>query len=181
MIKSNTFLDEDDMQKLFNAPINCHLSQKYIFNTVLQMLWDSGARISEILSLKVKDFNSKQKLVIFKNTKNKEDRMIPITDTINEKLLKLLGGRREGYIFRGRDDKPMSRINFYKSLQRRIVASKIDKRITPHTFRHHWITSKIDKGVALPKIQKFVGHSSLAVTGQYYHFAQEDMRKVLEI
>lgn len=180
MIKSNTYLEEEDLEKLLTASVHCHPSQRFVFNTVLQMLWDSGARISELLNLKIRDFNPKQKLVVFKNTKNKEDRMIPITTDITESLLKLIGGRREGFIFRGRDDRAMNRMTFYKALQRRVVASRLDKRITPHSFRHHWITSKIDKGIALPKIQKFVGHSSLAVTGMYYHFAQEDMRKVLE-
>lgn len=104
MIKSNTYLEDDDLQKLLTADVHCHPSQKIIFNTVLQMLWDSGARISELLHLKIRDFNSKQKLVIFKNTKNGSDRMIPITDGITESLLKLIGGRREGYIFRGRQD-----------------------------------------------------------------------------
>ena len=99
---------------------------------------------------------------------------------MKKSLLRLVGKRRDGYIFRGRNDKPMSRISAYTALKRRVEASGINKNIRPHTFRHHWITSKLDKGVPLPQVQKFVGHTSLSSTSLYYHFTQEDLRKVLE-
>jgi len=181
MVKSQPFLTEEDLQKILNAPIKCHPSQRYIFNTIIQLLWDSGARISEITNLKIQDFDPVQRFLTLRNTKNHQDRIIPITDNMTGSLRKLVGGRREGYIFRGREDNPMSRLSAYLALKRRVVASGINKNIRPHTFRHHWITTKLDKGVPLPQVQKFVGHSSLSSTSLYYHFTQEDLRKVLEV
>ena len=180
MIKSQPFLTEDDLQKILNSPSKCHPSQRFLMNTVIQLLWDSGARISEITNLKIEDFDSTQRFLTLRNTKNKQDRIIPITPSITKALLRLTGRRREGYVFRGRNVAPMSRISAYTALKRRVKASGINKNIRPHTFRHHWITSKLDKGVPLPQVQKFVGHTSLSSTSLYYHFTQEDLRKVLE-
>ncbi len=181
MLKSQPFLTEVDLQKILNAPINCYPSQKFIMNTIIQLLWDSGARISEITSLKIQDFDPAQRFLTLRNTKNHQDRIIPITDNMTGSLRKLIGGRREGYIFRGRDDNAMSRLSAYLALKRRVKASGINKNIRPHTFRHHWITTKLDKGVPLPQVQKFVGHTSLSSTSLYYHFTQDDLRKVLEV
>lgn len=180
MLKSQPFLTDEDLKKILNAPINCHPSQKIVINTIIQLLWDSGARISEVTNLRIEDFDPDQKFLTFKNTKNHQDRIIPITDDITKRLLKLVGGRRNGFIFRGREEGPMSRLSAYLALKRRVKAAGINKNIRPHTFRHHWITSKLDKGVPLPQVQKFVGHTSLSSTSLYYHFTQEDLRKVLE-
>lgn len=180
MLKSQPFLTEEDLKKILNAPINCHPSQKFIINTIIQLLWDSGARISEITNLKIEDFDSTQRFLTLRNTKNHQDRIIPITDNMTRSLQTLVGGRREGFIFRGGEDKPMSRLSAYLALKRRVKASGINKNIRPHTFRHHWITSKLDKGVPLPQVQKFVGHTTLSSTSLYYHFTQVDLRKALE-
>jgi integrase/recombinase XerD len=181
MVKSHPFLTEKDLEKILNTPISCHPSQKFIINTLIQLLWDSGARISEVTNLKIEDFDSNEKFLTLRNTKNKQDRIIPITDSMNKSLLKLIGGRKTGYIFRGRQDRPMSRISAYSALKRRVVASGINKNVRPHSFRHHFITDKLNKGAVLPQVQRFVGHTSLSSTSLYYHFTQEDLRKVLEI
>ena len=180
MLKSQPFLTDEDLKKILNAPINCHPSQRFIMNTIIQLLWDSGARISEVTNLKIEDFDPDQKFLTFRNTKNHQDRIIPITDDITRRLLKLVGGRKNGYIFRGRNESPMSRLSAYLALKRRVKAAGINKNVRPHTFRHHWITSKLDKGVPLPQVQKFVGHTSLSSTSLYYHFTQADLRKVLD-
>lgn len=181
MVKSHPFLTEQDLEKILNAPINCHHSQRFIINTLVQLLWDSGARISEVTNLKVENFDATQKFITLKNTKNKQDRIVPVTDNVSKALSKLIGGRRNGYVFRGRQDRPMSRISAYFALKRRVVASGINKNIRPHSFRHHFITDKLNKGAVLPQVQKFVGHTSLSSTSIYYHYTQADLRKVLEI
>lgn len=181
MVKSHPFLTEKDLEKILNAPINCHPSQRFIINTLIQLLWDSGARISEITNLKAEDFDQTQKFITLKNTKNHQDRIVPITESATVSIKRLLNGRRSGYIFKGRYDKPMSRISAYNALKRRVKASGINKNIRPHTFRHHFITDKLNKGAVLPQVQRFVGHTSLSSTSLYYHYTQDDLRKVLEI
>lgn len=181
MVKSHPFLTEKDLEKILNAPINCHSSQRFIINTIIQLLWDSGARISEVTNLKVEDFDVNEKFITLRNTKNKQDRIVPVTDDVTKALSRLIGGRKTGYIFKGRQDRPMSRISAYNALKRRVTASGINKNVRPHSFRHHFITNKLNKGAILPQVQRFVGHTSLSSTSLYYHFTQEDLRKVLEI
>lgn len=101
MVKSHPFLTEKDLEKILNAPINCHPSQRFIINTLIQLLWDSGARISEVTNLKIEDFDPVQKFLTFKNTKNHQDRIVPITESVSKALSRLLRGRRNGYIFKG--------------------------------------------------------------------------------
>lgn len=179
MIKANTFLDEADLQTLLNAPISCGKKQKFVVNTLIELLWTSGARISEVVNLRITDFDSRENFLTLRKTKNKRDRIIPITETIAKALVALVGQRKNGFIFQGRQGSPMGRKSAYNALQRRVVASGLGKSISLHTFRHRFITDAIDRGVALPKVQRFVGHSSLAVTGQYYDFAKKDLRDVL--
>ena len=181
MVKSHPFLTEKDLEKILNAPINCHPSQRLIINTLIQLLWDSGARISEVTNLKIEDFDSSEKFLTLRNTKNKQDRIVPVTDKVSKALTELIAGRKTGYIFRGRQDKPMSRLSAYFALKRRVTASGINKNISPHSFRHHFITDKLNKGAVLPQVQRFVGHTSLSSTSLYYHYTQADLRKVLEI
>lgn len=181
MVKSHPFLTEKDLEKILNAPINCHSSQRFIINTLIQLLWDSGARISEVTNLKIEDFDPVQKFITLRNTKNKQDRIVPVTDNMSKALSKLVGCLRNGYIFKGRQDRPMSRLSAYFALKRRVIVSGINKNIRPHSFRHHFITDKLNKGAILPQVQRFVGHTSLSSTSLYYHFTQEDLRKVLEI
>ncbi|MHA1860731.1 MAG: tyrosine-type recombinase/integrase [Candidatus Ranarchaeia archaeon] len=75
----------------------------------------------------------------------------------------------------------MSRIAAYKALKRRIKHSGLNKEIHPHTFRHSFITWKLNKKMPLFAVQKFVGHKLAQTTAQYYHFTQDDLRDVLEV
>jgi len=180
MVKSQPFLTDNDLQKLLSCKLKCHPSQRITFNIIIQLLWDSGARISEICNLTVQDFDYEEKFIILRNTKNKQDRIIPVTGNIAESIKKLVGRRKQGYIFRGRGNNPISRISVYQALQRRVTASGINKHIRPHTFRHHLITDKLNKNVPLPLVQKYVGHTSMSSTSLYYHYTQDDLKKVLE-
>lgn len=179
MVKSQPFLTEEDLQNLLNCKINCHPSQRETFNTILQLLWDSGARISELCNLTIQDFDKEEKFITLRNTKNKQDRIVPITDSMVEALHKLIGGRRKGFIFRGRGETAMGRMSVYQALKRRVAKAGINKNIRLHTFRHAFISRKLNAGKPLPAVQKFVGHSNLASTSLYYHFTQEDLRGVL--
>lgn len=180
MINSNTFLNEEDLKKILEAPVRSHPSQQFKMNTLVILLWESGMRIGEVCNIQIEDFDQRERFITLKKTKNKTHRIIPVTRSTAARLVKLIGKSKSGYIFKGRGDNPLSRITAYQAIQRRVAASKIGKRITPHSFRHAFITRMIDSGQPLPRIQRFVGHSSLAVTGMYYNFSKEDLRLLLQ-
>lgn len=181
MVKAQPLITEQDLEKLLNAPMRSHSSQIFKINTLIQLLWDSGARISEIVSLQVKDFDYEAKLLTFRDTKNKEDRRVPVTNEMADRLKKLTKGQSMGsYVFKGQGNGHMTRIAAYAALKRRLKRSGIKKNIRPHTFRHRLITDKLNKKLPLFKVQKFVGHKSAQSTSLYYHFTTDDLREVLE-
>jgi len=181
MIKAQPIITPKDLERILNAPVKSHPSQKQKINTLIILLAESGARISEVVSLEIRDFDYEERLLTFRSTKNKEDRKIPITDETAKRLKKLTRGRRVGYIFKSNRGfiNHMSRITAYKSLKLRIERAGIDKHIHPHSFRHNFITNKIRAGKPLPAVQKFVGHKSLQSTSHYIHFTMKDLREVL--
>ena len=179
MIKAQPIITPEDLNKILNAPVKSHPGQIQKINTLIMLLAESGARVSEIVGLQLKDFDHESKLLTFRNTKNKEDRKIPLTEKTTKCLAKLTHGYPvNSFIFRSHRG-PMSRISAYRALRLRLKRAGIDKRITPHTFRHNFITNKIRDGKPLPAVQKFVGHRSLQSTSQYLHFTMEDLREVL--
>lgn len=180
MIKSQPIITEEDLQKILTAPVKSHSSQTSKINTLIVLLSESGARVSEAVSLQVKDFDHEEKLLTFRSTKNGEDRKIPITEKTTKCLVKLTHGYPQNRFIFHTHRGHMSRQSVYRALKLRLVRAGIDKEISPHTFRHVFITTKLREGKALPGIQKFVGHRSLQTTSKYIHFTMDDLREVLK-
>ena len=153
--------------------------------TILELLYASGLRRSELILLRLNDLNLKSRYVKVSGKGSKE-RLVPIHKvacSLIEKYFEearpvLLKDKRSPYLFITRSGKPISNQEFCKIFQKYIVATGIKKHITPHTLRHSFATHLLEGGADLRSIQMMLGHSSISTTQIYTHINKEHLKKV---
>ena len=143
---------------------------------VLELLFTTGLRVSELCSLSSDNFdinNNGVRLLI--NGKGRKERVIQI---ITPELINILQAYCQAYsqeihsknfILYNRDGRPLSPQSVRRIINKYIQASKISLHITPHMFRHTFATSLLEAGVDIRYIQSMLGHSSIATTQIYTH------------
>lgn len=152
---------------------------------VIELLFSTGARVSEIVNLKADDINLTTGEVII-NGKGKKQRIIQVC---NEDLLTLLRGYKklwEGRMIISGNNFLVNRFNKKMSDQSiRLLVRKlykqagIKKHITPHVFRHSFATLLLENDVDIKYIQEMLGHSSIAITQIYTHVNKHKQRQLL--
>lgn len=177
-------LSTDEVEALFYAakgerPIDIRTT------AMLELLYSTGMRVSELVELKLSDLNLEMGFVHCTGKGNKE-RMIPIGEyaTLSIKNYLELGRpvlmRHETHelLFVNHHGRKMSRQGFWKLI--RTVAQKagIRKELSPHTLRHSFATHLLDNGADLRSVQEMLGHSDISTTQIYTHISQNRMRDV---
>lgn len=170
------------------APItSAGVWEKYRNILILDLLYNCGLRVSELVSLKVGDIDVVEKIIHVNGGKGDKDRVVLFNDDVlqsYDKYMDLSGEfEKEEYLLRNRKNKPS-----YKRLSTRTVqimlqnASKragLDHTCTPHMFRHAYATNLARAGVNVRAIQMLLGHSSLNTTQVYLNFTLEDIKDEL--
>ena len=142
---------------------------------LLELLYATGLRVSELVGLKLKQVNLSRGVVRALGKGNKE-RLVPMVSRAVEKLKVylaqgrpvLLKGRESPFVFINRLGKPLSRQGFWKILK--AYARKAGVRtLSPHTLRHSFATHLLQRGVNLHALQLLLGHANLATTQIYTH------------
>ena len=152
---------------------------------ILELLFGTGIRISELCSLKVHQIDFKNSLIqIF--GKGAKERVIHLCNyeiikslKTYDKLIGIKNLNRE-YFFLNRLQKPISDQSVRYMIKRYAKSAKIDKNVTPHTFRHTFATLLLEEGVDIKYIQHFLGHSSISTTQIYTHVNQKIQKKILK-
>ena len=154
---------------------------------IMELLYSTGMRVSELLQLDSKDLDRQNALVKVRG-KGKKERLLPIGRTAMNALENYLTRRHElsgdmpsPAIFLSQRGK---RIPDAKSIRRRIEKyahdAGIKKNITPHTLRHTFATHLLNAGADLRSVQELLGHSSLSTTQIYTHVTADRLRRVYE-
>jgi integrase/recombinase XerD len=146
---------------------------------LIKLLYASGLRISEALKLKVEDLEIEQRIGWVRNGKGGKDRMIILSEQVLAELKEYLRTNKitAGYIFLGRNGRPMTSRNAQLIVQR--ASAGMAKHITPHKLRHSFATHLREAGQDLRVIQELLGHSSIQTTEIYTHVSTEEKRKVV--
>lgn len=154
---------------------------------MLEFLYATGVRVSELIRLAQSDVLEKENLVrVF--GKGSKERIIPIGQTAihfmnryKNEVRRRLASRRQGedILFLNMRGKPISRISVWKILKQ--VASKagILKNVHPHTLRHSFATHLLEGGADLRSVQEMLGHADIATTQIYTHLDREFLREVI--
>jgi len=151
---------------------------------VLETLFSTGVRVSELCSLREVDVDLKHQHIRVMG-KGKRERVIPLC---NKETLRALQNYREQYseylepesaFFLNRDKRPLSDQSVRQIIKKYQKRARIPEDATPHMFRHTIATLLLENGVDIRNIQTLLGHSSLAVTEIYTHVSLSAQREAL--
>ncbi|MGZ0076688.1 site-specific tyrosine recombinase XerD [Methylomonas sp. EFPC1] len=175
-------LSETDVELLLNAP---EVTDKLGFRdrTMLEMLYATGLRVSELVELKFSQINFRQGCVRIVGKGDKE-RLVPVGEEamdwaeryLNTARQAILGNRQSDYLFVTTRGTSMTRQAFWHIIKRYAVRAGIDKHLSPHTLRHAFATHLLNHGADLRVVQLLLGHSDLSTTQIYTHIAQQRLK-----
>jgi integrase/recombinase XerD len=151
------------------------------YKAALSAAYGAGLRVSEVVSLKVSDVDSKRMLLRIEQGKGRKDRFA----MLSPKLLELLRdwyriARPAVWLFPGRDPMlPMTTRQFNRAVHAAANMAEIKKRVTPHTLRHSFATHLLEQNTDVRLIQVLLGHAKVDTTQLYTHVATNVIRAVM--
>ena len=174
-------LSRDEVARLIAAAPNLK-SQ-----TALSLAYATGLRVSEVISLKVTDIDSKRMTLRVEQGKGRKDRYAMLAPVLLERLRawwrlahaqgKMLPG---GWLFPGLNPvEPLTARQLNRAVHIAAETAKIDKRVSMHTLRHSFATHLLEQKVDIRVIQVMLGHKKLETTVVYTHVATELLREVV--
>jgi len=177
-------LSIDEIKRLIAAPT---LDDTMVFRdrALLELAYGAGLRVSEWISLTVRDLLFEEGLVrVF--GKGSKERLVPIGRSaigaaaiyLRELRPKLEKGEGKGILFLNARGRPLTRMGAWKILRGYVDRAEITKHVTPHTLRHSFATHLLEGGADLRAVQEMLGHVDISTTQIYTHVDREYLRKV---
>ena len=153
---------------------------------MLELLYATGIRVSELIHLKVQDLNWQMGYITCRE--QEKDRIIPFGNTARKALEqyageareKLLKGRASEFLFVNCSGGAMSRQGFWKILKGYVSSAGITADITPHTLRHSFAAHMLQNGADLKSLQEMLGHSDISTTQMYLNMGIYKIREVYQ-
>lgn len=159
----------EEVQRLINSVANVK------HHTMLQVLYGTGMRVSEIVALRITDIDSDRGQIAVRQAKGFKDRYVPLSPTLLEQLREYWRICRpteflfEHEVFGG----PLSIRTVQAIFQKAKLAAGITKKVSTHTLRHSYATHLLEAGADLLSIRNQLGHSSIATTTVYLHLKED--------
>jgi len=171
-------LSENEVEKLLKAPKDKNIIELRD-KAMLEMLYATGMRISELVNLKEVNVE-KNRQVVKVLGKGSKERLIPFGDEALDSLQKYLLKRnsRNIYIFLNNRDNKLSRVGFWQRVKIYLKRVHLKSDITPHTLRHAFATHLLNRGADLRSVQLLLGHSDLSTTQIYTHIAKQRLSEM---
>lgn len=179
--KAPEVITVEEAGRLLQAP--CLETPKGIRDkAMLELLYATGMRVTELISMKVEDLNLKLSYLICRD--EGKERVIPFGREAHEALVRYLGEVREsflkendnGYLFVNCSGTTMSRQGFWKLMKYYAEKAGIQADITPHTIRHSFAAHLVQNGADLKAVQEMMGHADIASTQIYMNLAVDQIR-----
>lgn len=175
-----------EVEILLSQPdVSTHQGQRD--KTMLELLYATGLRVSELVGLRVSNINLEAGYVRTVGKGSKE-RMIPMGEKALESLrfylsdgrIGLLKKRSSPYLFINSRGRPLTRQGFWKLVKRYRTMAGIKKEITPHILRHSFATHLLEGGADLRSVQVMLGHADISTTQIYTHITRERLKLIHE-
>ena len=174
-------LAEEEIERLLEAP-NLETDAGIRDRAMLETMYASGLRVSELLNLKRGQVNL-SKCIITVFGKGAKERKVPIAEYAAEYIklyIKEVRNKNEGknsdYLFLNRKGEPLSRIYFFKQVKKYSELAGIETDVSPHTLRHSFATHLLNHGAQLRMVQGMLGHTNIATTQIYTHVSREKIK-----
>ena len=164
--------------------LDIDLTDKYSYRNkaMLELMYATGLRVSELVNLKLNDLDLDMDLIRTLGKGSKE-RVIPIGDYAVYFVKKYLVEYRNqflkdntDYLFLNNHGKKLTRQGFYKLVKELAVKKNIKTEFSPHTLRHSFATHLLDRGADIVSIKEMLGHSSLSTTQIYTHISNQKLK-----
>jgi len=175
-----------EVEALLNVPPDTPVGIRD--KAMMELLYATGMRVSEIINLKLEDVNLKLGYLRCLGKRGKE-RIVPVGSEaikfINiylkkvrsiHKALSKPSARQPKSLFLNPSGRKLSRVGFWKIIKRYAILSGITKEITPHTLRHSFATHLLERGADLRSIQEMLGHENISTTQIYTHLTRERLK-----
>ena len=183
--KYPTILSVEEIDLIIES-INIHKSIDYRDKAIISLLYSSGIRISELMNIKLIDFNFDDSILSVLGKGNKQ-RIVPIGEKALSYLIFYIEDHRAsfikkknsmGYLFLNNRGTALSRMGIWNVIKKRTSNSLINKKITPHIFRHSFATHLIEGGADLIAVQQMLGHADITTTQIYTHLDKTYLKEV---
>ena len=174
-------MSEAEVDKLLNSPDASNKIENRD-KAMIEMLYATGMRISELVNLKITDVDMKRCVVkVF--GKGSKERLVPFGETALDSLRSYLNEREQSSskeIFLSNRGKKMTRVAFWQRVKIYLIRENLKNSISPHTLRHAFATHLLNRGADLRSVQLLLGHSDLSTTQIYTHIAKQRLSDVLK-
>lgn len=166
-------LDEADLERLLAAPKG-NSAKTFRDRAILEMLFSTGLRVSELCNLKIDSVNLKRGEFSVRG-KGGKVRVVFVSDGAKTALANYLERR-------GADDSerlfPVSARGVQRMIKKYAIAAGISKKVTPHVLRHAFATDLLQNGADLRSVQVMLGHANISTTQIYTHFTDKQLKEV---
>lgn len=177
-----TVLTIEEVEKLLDIDLN----NKYDYRNkaMLELMYATGIRISELVNIELEDININNSCVRIHGKGNKE-RLVLFDDVttkylsvyINKYRSELIKNKINNYLFLNCFGERISRQSFFKTVKSLAVKNNIKKNFSPHTLRHSFATHMLENGADLRSIQELLGHSNISTTQIYTHLSTKFLKE----
>jgi len=180
-------LSIEEIDVLLNS-IDVSSDEGYRNKTIIEVLYSSGLRVSELVELKLANLLIDIGFLKVIGKGNKE-RLVPIGSEALQFLVVYLREIRgksilikkgfENYVFLNRRGEKLSRVMIFLIIKKLVALAGIKKKVSPHTFRHSFATHLVEGGADLRAVQEMLGHESITTTEIYTHLDREYLRQIM--
>jgi len=153
---------------------------------LFELLYACGLRVSEVIRVTRQDISQEQSVVRILGKGSKE-RIVPVGEVAlywmdryerDARPRFVVAGRTRDSVFLNNRGRPLSRMGVWKKLQEYVQTAGIEKKVTPHTFRHSFATHLLEGGADLRAVQEMLGHADISTTQIYTHLDRSYLREV---
>lgn len=179
-------LSMEEIDMLINA-VDLKKSEGQRNKAMLETLYSCGLRVSELVNLKMTNLFFEQGFIKVEGKAGKE-RLVPVSGRAIEEINKYLANYRkklrvhkdsENILFLNRRGQKLSRVMIFTIIKNLVGKVDLDKKISPHTFRHSFATHLVNGGADLRAVQEMLGHESILTTEIYTHLDKDYLKSTI--
>lgn len=178
----------NQVRLLLEQPAKLATSEAKRDRAMLELLYASGMRISEMVALNLGDVNMEGDYFVRCFGKGRKERIIPlyeqvamtIKEYVDEERPKLSHGKKDNALFLNARGERLTRQGFWQKLKEYAKSAGLDDKISPHTLRHSFATHMLSGGADLRSVQELLGHANISTTQVYTHLTTEQVRRTYD-
>lgn len=180
------FLKDEELDKIFSV-CNYNNPTEERDTLIIELLYATGVRVSELVNIKIKDINRKEKLIKVLGKGNKERMVIynnhtkKALDTYLKDGYNYFNKKSSEYLILNKNGNKLSERYIREIINKKVSQASLDIKISPHTLRHTFATDILENGADLMTVKELLGHESLNTTSIYTHITNEQIKKTYNL